>query len=153
MVFCSATQPATDPNLFAEYFTELFQITDTDRVRGNEDTIQQLRSKLKFRTVAERAKVISEDTISVLVPYGRARKLIATIRRTKRIDRGVFRRLQRYMVSLRYGPNSLYEQLSIEARLQPLLPDIADIPILASECYDPNYGIFLKERTPEDFIQ
>ena len=146
-------QLATDPELFAKYFNELFQITATDRVIRGEDTIQQSRAKLNFRTVAERAKVISEDTIGVIVPYGRAKKLIAVIRRTKRLDHGVLRRLQRFMVNLRRGPKSLYEQLNDEGRLQSLLPDIADIPVLDAECYDPQRGVAFKERSPEDFVQ
>ena len=144
---------ATDPDVFAKYFNELFQITATDRVICGEDTIQQSRAKLNFRTVAERAKVISEDTIGVIVPYGRAKKLIAVIRRTKRLDHGVLRRLQRFMVNLRRGPKSLYEQLNNEGRLQSLLPDIADIPVLDAECYDPQRGVIFKERSPEDFVQ
>jgi CRISPR-associated endonuclease/helicase Cas3 len=144
---------ATDPDVFAKYFNELFQITATDRVIRGEDTIQQSRAKLNFRTVAERAKVISEDTIGVIVPYGRAKKLIAVIRRTKRLDHGVLRRLQRFMVNLRRGPKSLYEQLNDEGRLQSLLPDIADIPVLDAECYDPQRGVIFKERSPEDFVQ
>lgn len=144
---------ATDPDLFAKYFNELFQTTATDRVIRGEDTIQQSRAKLNFRTVAERAKVISEDTIGVIVPYGRAKKLIAVIRRTKRLDHGVLRRLQRFMVNLRRGPKSLYEQLNDEGRLQSLLADIADIPVLDAECYDPQRGVIFKERSPEDFVQ
>ena len=144
---------ATDPDLFAKYFNELFQITATDRVRRGEDTIQQSRAKHKFRTVAERAKVISEDTIGVIVPYGQAKKLIAVIRRTKRLDHGVLRRLQRYMVNLRRGPKTLYEQLNDEGRLQSLLPDIADIPVVDSECYDSQRGVVFKERPPEDYVQ
>ena len=144
---------ATDPDLFAAYFNELFQITATDRVIRGEDTIQQSRAKLNFRTVAERAKVISEDTIGVIVPYGRARKLIAVIRRAKRLDHGVLRRLQRFMVNWRRGPQSLYEQLKNDGRLQALLPGIADIPVLDADCYDPQRGVVFKERPLEDFIQ
>ncbi len=144
---------ATDPNVFAKYFNELFQITATDRMIRGEDTIQQSRAKLNFRTVAERAKVISEDTIGVIVPYGRAKKLIAVIRRTNRIDHGVLRRLQRFMVNLRCGPQSIYEQLKNEGRLLALLPGIADIPVLDADCYDPQLGVVFKERPLEDFIQ
>ena len=144
---------ATDPDLFTKYFNELLQITATDLVTRGVDTIQESREKLNFRTVAERAKVISEDTIGVIVPYGRAKKLIAVIRRTKRLDHGVLRRLQRFIVNLRRGPKLLYEQLNDEGRLQPLLRDVADIPVLDTECYDPQRGVVFKERSPEDFVQ
>jgi CRISPR-associated endonuclease/helicase Cas3 len=143
---------ATDPDLFAKYFHELFQITATDRVRRGDDTIQQSRAKLNFRTVADRAKVIDGDTIGVIVPYGRAKKLIAVIRRTKRLDHKVLRRLQRYMVNLRRGPKSLYEQLIDEGRLQSLLPDVADIPVLDVQCYDRERGVVFKGLSPEELM-
>lgn len=138
---------ATDPELFASYFKELFQITPTGAA------IQELRAKLKFRTVAYEAKVIKDDTIGVIVPYGRAKKLIAAIRRTKRLDHGVLRRLQRFMVNLPCGPKSLFEQLNDEGRLLPLLPDKPEILVLDSVCYDPHRGVVFKERPPEDFVQ
>jgi CRISPR-associated endonuclease/helicase Cas3 len=143
---------ATDPDLFSRYFNELFQITATDRVRPGEDTIQQSRAKFNFRTVAERARVIDEDTIGVIVPYGQAKKLIASIRRTKRIDYKVLRRLQRFMVNLRQGPKSLYDQLNKEGRLNPLLPDVADIPVLDEECYEIELGVVFKGLSPEELI-
>ncbi len=146
-------QLATDPDLFAKYFNELFQITATDHVRRGENTIQESRTKLDFRTVSDRAKVIKEDTIGVIVPYGPAKRLIEVIRRSKRIDRGVLRRLQRYMVNLRRGPKTLYEQLQNEGRLEPLLREIAEIPVLDAACYDAHLGIVFKERSPEDFVQ
>jgi len=142
----------TDHELFAKYFNDLFQITATDRVRRGEDTIQQSRAKLNFRTVAERAKVICEDTIAVVVPYGRAKKLIAGIRRSKRLDHGVLRRLQRYMVNLRIGKNTLYQQLDDAGRLTDLLSDLV-LKVVDSDCYDLRRGIVFKDRPPEDFVQ
>ena len=144
---------ATDPELFAKYFNELFQITATDRIRPGQKTIQESRTKLDFRKVGDRAKVIEEDTIGVVVPYGPAKKLIDAIRRSKRIDRGVLRRLQRYMVNLRRGPKTLYEQLQNDGRLEPLLREIAEIPELDAVCYDLQLGIVFKGRSPEDFVQ
>jgi CRISPR-associated endonuclease/helicase Cas3 len=140
-----------DPALFAEYFNELYQITPTDRVRRGEDTIQQLREKLKFRTVAERAKVISDNTVTVCVPYRRAAKIIAKIRKTQRVDFRVLRRLQRYMVNLRPGSNTLHEQLVDAGRLESLHPDL-DLLVLDAECYDPQCGVVFKQRAPEDLI-
>ena len=87
------------------------------------------------------------------MPYGPAKKLIDAIRRSKRIDRGVLRRLQRYMVNLRRGPKTLYEQLQNDGRLEPLLREIAEIPELDAVCYDLQLGIVFKGRSPEDFVQ
>ncbi|MEX1028107.1 MAG: CRISPR-associated helicase Cas3' [Candidatus Paceibacterota bacterium] len=140
-----------DPALFAEYFNELYQITPTDRVRRGEHTIQQLREELKFRTVAERAKVIADNTVTVCVPYRRAAKIIAKIRKAQRVDFRILRRLQRYMVNLRPGPNTLYEQLVEAGRLESLHPDL-DLLVLDAECYDPQCGVVFKQRAPEDLI-
>lgn len=53
------------------------ELAPTDRVRRGEHSIQELRKKMKFRTVGERAKVIAVDTIVV--------------------DRRILRRMQRYI--------------------------------------------------------
>ena len=142
---------ASDPALFADYFTELFQMTSTDRARRGEKTIQELRAALRFRTVAERAKVIPDNTTSVIVPYRRAAKLVQRIRRIQRVDTRVLRRLQRSMVSLRHGPGSLLQQLQEEGRLEPLLPEI-EIPVLDADCYDRHRGVIFRSRSPEDLI-
>ena len=142
---------ATDPALFARYFTELYSIVSTDRVRRGENTIQQDREKLNFRRVAERARVISDDTVPVVVPYGRGATLIKRIRSANRIDFNVLRRLQRYMVNLRRGPKTLFQQLLDAGYLLPLLPEI-DVLAVDPVCYDLSRGIVFRERPPEDFV-
>lgn len=142
---------ATDASLFADYFNELFQITPTDRARRGEKPIQEHRANFNFRTVAERAKVIDEPTIAVIVPYGRAIKLVDRIGTARRVDRGVLRRLQRYMVNLRIGKHTLYQQLEDAGRLTNLLPDL-ELKVIDADCYDLQRGIVFKERSPEDFI-
>jgi CRISPR-associated endonuclease/helicase Cas3 len=142
---------ATDPGLFAEYFTELYGIATTDRVRRGEHTIQESRAAWNFRTVAERAKVIPDDTVAVIVPYRRAAQLIDRIRQSRRIDSRILRRFQRYTVNLRRGRNSLLEQLHEAGRLQTLTPDL-DLLVLDAECYDRDRGIVFRGRSPEDLI-
>jgi len=143
---------AIDPHVFASYFTELYQLAPTDHSRRGEHTIQEDRAEFNFRTVAERARVIKDDTISVIVPYRRAEKVVAKIRKTRRFDRKTLRRLQRYMVSLRRGPGSDFEKLTGLGALEPLLPGSLDIPVLAEWCYDPQRGIVIRDRSPEDFV-
>lgn len=143
---------ATNSTIFADYFNELFEITPTDRVRKGEKPIQACRANFDFRTVGERAKVIDQPTIAVLVPYGRAAKLIHSIRKSGRLDRGTLRRLQRYMVNLRGGPNTVYQKLVDVGKLSGLLPDL-DLKVAASDCYDRQRGIVFKDWTVEDLIQ
>lgn len=145
------TRLATDPSIFADYFNELFQITPTDHVRHGEHTIQKLREKQKFRSVGEVAKVIPDDTVAVLVPYREAARLIKRIRKAGRVDFRILRRLQRYMVNVRRGPNTVYEQLLHAGRLRKLLPEL-DILVVDPECYDEHRGIVFRERPLEDFI-
>jgi len=66
---------ATDAHLFERYFTSLFQQTKTDK-----ENIQDDRMQLRFRTVAEKARVIKEDGQPIIVPYGRGKELIEEIR-------------------------------------------------------------------------
>jgi CRISPR-associated endonuclease/helicase Cas3 len=142
---------ATDAAIFRDYFTELYQLTPTDHARKGEHTIQQDRAAFNFRTVAERARV-KEDTVSVIVPYRRGTKLVDKIQRTRRFDRKTLRRLQRYMVNLRRGPNSDHDQLLKLGALEPLLPSCLEIPVLAKWCYDPHRGVVVRDRSPEDLI-
>ncbi|MCS7062501.1 MAG: CRISPR-associated helicase Cas3', partial [Methylacidiphilales bacterium] len=51
---------ATDPQLFADYFQNLYQMVNTDYARRGETTIQQDREQLRFRQVAANAKVITD---------------------------------------------------------------------------------------------
>jgi CRISPR-associated endonuclease/helicase Cas3 len=143
---------ATDPTLFADYFAELYQLTPTDFTRRGEATIQADRAAFNFRTVAEHARVIREDTVSVFVPYGRVRKLTAKIRHTRRFDRAILRRLQRCLVSVRRGPGSDLEKLEQAGALEPLLPGQVDLPVLGDWCYDRHRGLVIRDRPLEDFI-
>ena len=146
-----AQRLAADPTIFADYFAELHGIASTDRVRAGEKTIQQSRAACNFRKVAERAKVIADDTTAIIVPYRGAVRLIDRIRRARRIDFRLLRRLQRYTVNLRHHPNSLFEQLQQEGRLEPLLPDV-EILVLDAQCYDRHRGVVFRGRSPEDLI-
>ena len=147
-----AERLATDHTLFAAYFSELYQLTPTDHVRRGEHTIQEDRANFNFRTVGDRARVINEDTIAVIVPYGRARTLIRNIRKTRHCDRKTLRRLQRFMVNLRRGPNSDYQALLDLGALAPLVPECLEVPVLHSWCYDAYLGVVIQQRPPEDFI-
>lgn len=137
--------------LFANFYNELVQITPTDRARQGENSIQEHRANFNFRTVGERAKVIDEPTTSVVVPYGRSVQIIKSIQKRNRLTRNTLRRLQRYMVNLRFGPETLYERLKNEGRLSQLHPDL-EIQVLDQQCYDFERGIVLKNRAPEDLI-
>lgn len=147
---------AENPTIFARYFDELYQITPTDFSRIGQHTIQEDRSGFKFRTVAEHAHVITEPTISVIVPYGKGKLMVDEIRRTKVFDFKSLRQLQRYMVSIRnQGPYSDFAKLKAIGAISPLLDERLEIPVLGEWCYktDPPLGVVIENRPMEDYIQ
>jgi hypothetical protein len=85
------------------------------------------------------------------VPYRRAANLIDRVRKLRRVNRSVLRRLQRYMVNLRIGPGSIFEKLEHAGWLRDLHPDL-DLKAVDSRCYDLEKGIVFKELSPEDLF-
>lgn len=137
--------------LFAKFYDELVHMTPTDLARQGQNSIQEHRANFNFRTVGERAKVIDQPSISVVVPYGRSVRIIKSIQKRNRLTRNTLRRMQRYMVNLRFGPGTLYERLLNEGRLSQLHPDL-EIQVLDQQCYDIQLGIVLKNRAPEELF-
>jgi len=150
---------AQDPDMFTRYFNELYQISPTDHAKKGEHTIQYDRGEFNFRRVAEHAKVIKDDTVAVIAPYGAAKEMVKEIREKDRKEeyRIMLRRLQRYMVNVRThaGPTSDYEKLQRFGAVQPLLPERLEIPVLGDPWYktDPPLGVVIENRPLEDYIQ
>ena len=146
------TRLATDPELFKEYFTELYQVTPTDYQRRGSHTIQQERAEFNFRKVDAMAKVIKDDSIAVVVPYGKAIDIIARITKRQSFDREDIRALQRYMVNLRKGFHSDYEKL--KSALTPLIPERLEIPVLNKLFYDikTHRGVVVENLPPEELM-
>lgn len=146
---------ATDPNLFADYFGELHQISSTDYTKKGKHSIQYDRTEFNFRRVADHARVITDDTVAVIVPYNKAVTIVEDIRMKGQFDRNTLRNLQRYMVNVRNGPVSDFTKLQQIGALGPLLHDRLDIPVLEKSCYksDPPLGMVIENRPLEDFIQ
>ncbi len=146
------TRLATDPGLFKEYFTELYQITPTDYQRKGSHTIQHERAEFNFRKVDAMARLIKDDSIAVVVPYGKAIDIIARIRKGQSFDRYDIRSLQRYMVNLRKGFHSDYDKL--KSALTPLIPERLEIPVLNKAFYDikTHRGVVVENLPPEEFV-
>ncbi len=147
---------AEDPTVFTKYFHELYQITPMDFCKPGQRTIQEDRTELRFRKVAEHAKVIKDETISLIVPYDVAKAMVNEIRRAKDFDYSSLRRLQRYMVNIRnQGPYSDFVKLKAIGAITPLLPDRLEIPVIGDWCYKiaPPLGVVIENRPLEDFFQ
>lgn len=147
---------ATDPDIFTRYFNELYQISPTDHSKKGEHTIQYDRAEFNFQKVSQHARVIRENTVAVIAPYGGAKDVVEEIRSTRHFDHVSLRRLQRYMVNIRNeGPFSDFAKLQSLGAVEPLLPDRLDIPVLDKSCYkvDLPLGVVIENRPLEDFVQ
>jgi CRISPR-associated endonuclease/helicase Cas3 len=71
---------ATDPTLFEQYFSQLYQYVPMDYTKAGECSIQEDRENLRFREVVRKARVIADDTRPVIVPYGAGKEHIEEIR-------------------------------------------------------------------------
>jgi CRISPR-associated endonuclease/helicase Cas3 len=144
-------QLATDPGVFARYFTTLYSRTPTDAAPKGERPIQEMRADFLFRSVAERARVIDDGGTPVIVPYGKAQRIIRAVQRRGSYDRRNLRRLQRYMVNLRANDLGALKAAGLTV---PLLPDGKDDGplILDKAAYHEHLGVVVAGRAPEDFV-
>jgi CRISPR-associated endonuclease/helicase Cas3 len=85
-----------DPSIFAEYFQSLYQGLETD---GKE--IQKYRKSFDYPKVAEKFKLIPDDTNPVAIAYDdRATEIIQRIKK-RGLKSGDLKALQPYLVNLR----------------------------------------------------
>lgn len=140
---------AQNHELFAAYFDQLCQLTETDK-----EQIQADRAELRFREVARKARVIADDTKPVIVPYADGERVIAELRQRQvakgqpRFSRDDLRRLQRYIVNLY---THQFQRLEALGQLQPLLPNL-DLHVLSAGIYHEHLGVVIEQRPPEDLI-
>ena len=98
----SADFDADSPGAARTYFTRLFDSVETDR-----EGIQRLRERFEFPEVAQRFRMIDDDTQSVAVPFGTPREQVRVDRWLAALAQGgpgaraLLRRLQPYTVTLR----------------------------------------------------
>ena len=145
---------ATDPALFEQYFSQLYQFVPTDYAKAGECSIQEDRENLRFREVARKARVIADDTRPVIVPYGAGKEHIEEIRtrpqeRGKpRFDKTDLQRLQRFMVNLHQHD---FEQLRALRQISQLLPNL-ELYVLSEGFYHAHLGLLIQQRPSEDFL-
>jgi CRISPR-associated endonuclease/helicase Cas3 len=140
----TSEQLATDPEVFARYFTELYGVADCD-AHG----IQAKRAGMQYREVAALARVIADSGTPVIVPYTAAKKWIQRIEKSGTFNQAVRRRLQRYTVNIR--ANDLIQLQALGAVHSLLGPDSPWV--LAEAAYDRDLGVVIRGFSPEDFIQ
>ena len=141
------------PDLFQRYFGELFQYVPTDYQRRRECCIQEDREALRFREVARKAKVISDDSQAVIAPMKEAMEEVYAIRERAQSDglrfaREDLRSLQRFMVNLHSRDIKRLESLGL---FRPLLPGM-DLKVLDMAAYHEHLGVVIDDRPTEDFL-
>lgn len=106
----SGTLDPDDPVVARAYFTRLFQTVTTDR-----EGIQALRGRLDYPAIAERFKMIDDDSEVVAISgYGaedersQVAGLLAELRRGTPRARAVWRELQPYLVNVRRREAATY---------------------------------------------
>ena len=149
----SADDLSGTPDLFRRYFGELFQYVPTDHQRRRESSIQEDREALRFREVARKAKVISDDTQAVIAPRERALEKVAAIRERTQMDglrfnRKDLRDLQRFMVNLHLRDFQKADKMGL---LYPLLPGM-ELSVLDEAAYHEHLGVVIDQRPTEDFL-
>jgi CRISPR-associated endonuclease/helicase Cas3 len=147
---------ATDPNIFADYFSRIYGNVATDHVKAGETTIQDDRANLDFRSAARKAKVIEDSGVAVIAPYGDAPDIIKKLRGRRgcedrpRFNRDDLRSLQRFIVNVRRKD---FEQLQRMGQLKPLLPNSRlELQVLDEASYEDDLGVRVNGRSPGDFI-
>ena len=153
LVELSTDDLSAEPELFGRYFGELFQYVPTDYQKGRECPIQDDRQVLRFREVARKAKVISDDTQAVVVPMKKALEKVTTIRERVQTDGPRFTRkdlrdLQRFMVNLHLRDVQKLDALGL---LHPLLPGM-ELSVLDEAAYHEHLGVVIAQRPTEDFL-
>lgn len=147
----AANRLATDPSVFTHYFSELFQLSDTDT-----HNIKHDREEFRFRTVAEKAVVIKDSGTPVVIPIGYARHHIARLRSRvpksgePRFTRDDLRRLQRYMVNVRQCDFIFFKQHGL---LTEILPNL-EIFVMDTAQYNRHLGVIKPNEAPplEEFL-
>jgi len=151
----AAERLATDPQLFAGYFQSLYQVINTDYARPGESTIQQDRSRLRFRQAARKAKVIADAGQPVIVRFKAGAALVDEIRSRPsnpsqpRFTRDDLRQLQRFMVSVH---THKFQAMLALKQIRPLLPNL-ELYVLDDGFYHSDLGLVVDHRPMEDYLQ
>lgn len=136
---------ANDPCLFADYFTALYQLAETDGA-----DIQKNRREFQFRTVEEKAKVIDDGGRGIVIPIGRGRRIVEAVHTREvaageqRFTRQDLRDLQRYMVNVRERDFDFFRSHKLVSELLPNL----DVFVLDPAQYNRNLGVLKSNQEP-----
>lgn len=132
--------------LSLHHISRMYRVVSTDQFE-----IQRLRAALDYPEVAERFRLIPDDTVPVVVPYEESEpreeaarnRLLSRIRREGFLRPGDQRRLQPYVVGLRRRELDRVAWMSEE---------IAEGVRLWTGVYDPLRGVSAMMFDPADLV-
>jgi CRISPR-associated endonuclease/helicase Cas3 len=136
------------PENYREYFQALYQVVEKDAKE-----IQSFRERLDFPSVAERFRMIDDDSASVVVRYrgmddsdDTVDRLISYVQHQEgKVPRWLLRQLQPYLVNVR---SRLVDSFQRDGLLQELVPGLWEW--LGK--YDLVRGITADNRKPEELV-
>ncbi len=137
-----------DPAAIRRYFTLLYKMEDTDSRQ-----IQKLRQALDYPATAQKFRLIDDETISVVVPYGSPAERRQVDRLWEAVEaragnlRQLLRRLQPYTVSL-YQHQARQYQTKGWIQSSALLPDLG----LWLGRYDDVCGLVADDLSADELI-
>jgi len=137
---CGSPDALNEPDIFEDYFSRLFSVLGQNL---DQYGIQQSRSRLNFPKVAEDYRIIREDTVPVVVKYGRSQEAVRRWQADP--SRDAWRGLQAYMVNI-------YEREAREYFRDGFLSKLADDLYLWEGVYDEVKGLSGVWRDPADLI-
>ena len=126
-----------DPQLYEAYFRELFTTVETDAKE-----IQNYRKGLDYPEVAQRYRLIPEDTVPVVVPYEEWRERLEDFQSAPSMER--WRRLQPYVVGLFRHQVKAFREF-----LDPV--EGWDVYVWRGR-YDPKRGLVADYDDPSDLV-
>lgn len=139
-----------DPNSYQRFFQSLYQVVETDK-----ENIQSSRRNFDYRAVAEKFRMIRDDSVPVVVRYrgkdgsdDTADRLIAYIKNQEEgLPRWILQQLQPYIVNVKSRLIDTYRQ---EGLVEELEPRTGLYEWFGK--YDKTRGLTVANRDPEELV-
>ena len=127
--------PLHQPETYQRYFARLYETLGPDS--ANKDCAYRASKDFDFPAAAKACQLIGDETRAVLVPYGRGRDLIETIRHQQHLTADLARQCQRFTINFY---ESEFQKSRNTGVITPLLKDEDESMFFWSSSYDDQLG-------------
>lgn len=124
------------PDSFKKYFEELFWIKGDKGLDSR--NIESMKTKMQFESISDAFKLIDEDTVSLITPYGSGRDLIEELKQQSFLDPNFLKKIQRYTINVR---REFYNELLKDSVVVERFGCLAYLDI--DSYYSPEFGFRL----------